>query len=237
MKRYLFNTVIGFVVLFLIFLGFFWGIKTAAGPQVNEDSLNGMVVGYVLWTSSMMALLGTGGVVLSESQKGTLEQLYLSPYGAEVIFLTKAVSSTIFNFGFITVFLFVAMLATDRWLTINLPFFYAVLFLSLLSLIGFGFMLGGVGLIHKKVGSVNAILAVGLIGLLMLPAYPLNPLSFLPFVAGAHAINKAIVLGAKFPATWYAFIAANSLVYLATGLVVFKIFERRARRLNKLEQY
>jgi hypothetical protein len=33
------------------------------------------------------------------------------------------------------------------------------------------------------------------------------------------------------------YIAANSLFYLAAGLAIFRVFERKAMRLNKMGQY
>ncbi len=59
----------------------------------------------------------------------------------------------------------------------------------------------------------------------------------LPFVAGAHAINSFTVHGTYFPAWWYMYIAGNSLFYLGAGLLVFRVFERKALRLNKMGQY
>ena len=237
LKRYIFNTGAMMVVMYIIFLGMFWGVKTIAGDGVSSSSLDSMVIGYVLWMSAMLALQGTGGVVLSESQRGTLEQLYLSPLGANVIFLSKAISSTLFNFVLIAIMLFLTMLTTGRWLSVNLLSFYVILFISLLSLNGFGFMLGGIGLIHKKIGAVNGILSFGLIGLMLLPVYPFTAFSFLPFIAGAHTINSSIVHGSVFPVWWYVFVAVNSLVYLSIGLGIFRLYEKKAKRLNKLAQY
>jgi ABC-2 type transport system permease protein len=237
LKRYLFNTGAMVVVMYVLFLGMFWGVKSIGGPGISSVSLDAMVIGYVLWMSALFALQGTGGVVQSESERGTLEQLYLSPYGAEVIFFFKSVTATLFNFLLITLMLYLTMLTTGRMLPVNLLFFYPVLFVSVLSLTGIGFMLGGIGLVHKRIGAVNGLLSFGLIGLMLLPVYPLNGFSFIPFLAGAHTITEHIVNGASFPLWWYLFVAANSVFYLWIGLVVFRIFERKARSLNKMGQY
>lgn len=237
MKRYMFNTVSMVVVMYVIFIGMFWGVKSIAGPGMQEGSLDSMVVGYVLWMSAMFALQGTGGIVLEESQRGTLEQLYLSPMGSELIFLSKAILATLFNFFFITVLLYLAMLTTGRYHSVNLPYFYGMLLLSLLSLNGIGFMLGGIGLIHKRINAVYGILSFGMIGLMLLPVYPFTPYSLLPFLAGARTINMQITGNASFPLWWYLYIAANSGFYLGVGILVFRLFEKRARKLNKLGQY
>jgi len=72
---------------------------------------------------------------------------------------------------------------------------------------------------------------------MLLPVYPLNGFSFIPFLAGAHTITEHIVNGTSFPLWWYLFVAANSVFYLWIGLLVFRIFERKARSLNKMGQY
>lgn len=237
LKRYFFNTGAMVLVMYLVFLGMFWGVRAIAGESVSGDSLDSMVVGYVLWLTAMMAIQGTGGEVMGESQTGTLEQLYLSPLGADMIFLFRLVNSILFNYIFVTVMLFLSMLTTGRMLTVNFPYFYGMLFLSILSLVGISFMLGAIGLIHKRIGSVYGILSFALIGMMLLPVYPFKPWALLPFVAGAHTVNSFTVHGTVFPAWWYIYVAANSLFYLAAGLAIFRVFERKAMRLNKMGQY
>ncbi len=237
MKRYIVNTLSGIGVMFLIFMGMFWGVKTIGGSGVTGDSLDAMLVGYILWMSAMFCMQNTGSEILSESQQGTLEQLYLSPMGANRILFFRALMNMVFNFVFITVLLYLSMAATGRWLSVNLPYLYGMVVLSTLSLVGISFMLGGLGLIHKRIQAINGILSFGLIGLMLLPTYPLTPQSFLPFIAGAAVVRNTIVSGASYPLWWYLFIAGNSLFYLAAGLFVFKLLERKAKRLNKMGQY
>ncbi len=237
LRRYMFNTVAMVAVMFLIFMGMFWGVKTIGGSGVTGDSLDSMLVGYVLWVSAMLALQNTGTEITSESQRGTLEQLYLSPMGAEKIFFVKAVINMAFNFVFITAMLYLSMAATGRWMNINLLYLYGMVLLSTLSLVGISFMMGGIGLIHKRIGSVNGILSFGLIGLMLLPTYPMTSYAFLPFVAGAAAVRNSIVRGHVYPMWWYLFIAGNSLLYLLLGLLIFGKMEKKARRLNKMGQY
>ncbi len=237
LKRYMFNTVAMVAVFFLIFMGMFWGVKAIGGSGVTGESLDSMLVGYILWVSAMLALSNTGTEILSESQRGTLEQLYLSPLGAHKIFFFRALVNILFNFIVITIMLYLSMAATGRWMNVNLLYLYAMVLISTLSLVGVSFMMGGLGLIHKKISSINGILSFALIGLMLLPTYPLTPYAFLPFIAGAAAVRNSIVLGTVFPMWWYLFITANSILYMVLGLVIFKRMETKARRLNKMNQY
>ncbi len=45
LRRYMFNTVAMLVVMFLIFMGMFWGVKSIGGTGVTGDSLDSMLVG------------------------------------------------------------------------------------------------------------------------------------------------------------------------------------------------
>lgn len=237
MKRYLFNTLAGVGMMFLIFMGMFWGIKTVGGAGVTSESLDGMLVGYILWTSAMFSMQNTGTEIVSESQRGTLEQLYLSPLGAHRILFFRAFMNMVFNFLFITVLLYLSMAATGRWIRVNLFYLYGMVILSTLSLIGISFMLGGLGLIHKRIQTVGGILSFGLIGLMLLPTYPLTPYAFFPFIAGAAVARNTIVSGESYPLWWYLFICGNSFFYLAAGLGIFRILEKKAMKLNKMSQY
>jgi ABC-type polysaccharide/polyol phosphate export permease len=50
-------------------------------------------------------------------------------------------------------------------------------------------------------------------------------------------MRRFIVEGTGFPVWWYLFIAGNSLFYLAIGLAIFRRMEKKAKRLNKMNQY
>lgn len=237
MKRYLFNTLASVGVMFLIFMGMFWGVKTIGGSGVTGESLDSMLVGYILWMSAMFSMQNTGSEILSESQRGTLEQLYLSPLGAHRILFFRALMNMLFSFVFITVLLYLSMAATGRWMSVNLLYLYGMVILSTLSLVGISFMLGGLGLIHKRIQAMNGILSFGLIGLMLLPTYPMTPYAFFPFIAGAAVVRNTIVSGTAYPLWWYLFITANSAFYLTTGLMIFRLLEKKAKRLNKMGQY
>lgn len=237
MKRYFVNTISMLVIMFFIFTGLFYGVKALAGASVNTQSLDAMIIGYVLWMSAMLVLQDIGNMILQESQMGTLEQLYLSPIRPKFIFIGKILSNLLFYFATTTVILYSEMLVTGRYLKINFLVFFLWLFVSLISLLGIGFAIGGLALIHKRIQAINSVLSFGLIGLMMLPVYPLNVFSFLPFIAGASTINAIIVKGATFPIEWYAFIIANSFAYLVLGMLLFGMIEKKARSMNKLSQY
>jgi ABC-2 type transport system permease protein len=236
-KRYYFDSSVGVIVLCLLFTAAFHGTKSLGGDCITPKSLDAIIVGYVVWLAAFSVIQVIGPLVLMEAEMGTLEQLFLSPIAAEIVFMAKTLAAIISQLIFMPIVLFLVMFISDRWLTINFIHFFSILVISLLSLIGVSFMIGAIALIHKRVGKVFPLIGFGLVGFMMLNVYPLNYFSFLPFIAGAYTINSAVVDGNTFPFWWYMFIMANSMFYVIISLFVFRIYANRARKMNKLAQY
>jgi ABC-2 type transport system permease protein len=176
-------------------------------------------------------------MIWDESQKGTLEKLYLSQLGIEKILLAKVFANIVFDIFFNILILFLAMLITGRWLNIDFLYFISMVLISVISLIGLGIAGGGIAIIHKKVISIFQIFSFGIIGLMALQTYPFNIFSFLPYIPGAKTLIGVIVYNQTYPLWWYGFILLNSLVYLVIGLYLFRLYDKKARRLNKLGVY
>ena len=237
MRRYLFDTLSAVVIFYIIFLAMFFGLKGLTKGQVSAETLDQMIIGYILWTFAMTSFQSTSYKIYEESQRGTLEQLYLCSLGMEWTLIFRLILDFVFSFFFSAVMLLITMLTTGRWLSINIPYVFFVLLLSLPALWGIGLAFGSLSMVFKKTTAFMQIITFGLIGAVALHGYPLSPLSFIPFTAGSTTISMSITGGASFPVSWYVTIALISLVYLTAGIVIFKIFEREARKKNLLNQY
>jgi len=236
-KRYYFEFISGTIVMFGIFLALFFGLKSFGGTNIEATSLDSLIIGYILWGIAMSSFQSISGMIWEESQRGTLEKLYLSHLGIEKILLAKVFANIAFNIFFNIVILFLSMLITNRWLNINYPYFILMVVVSVISLIGLGFAGGGIAIIHKKVISIFQIFSFGIIGLMALQTYPFNVFSFLPYIPGAKTLIGVIVYNQTYPLWWYGFILLNSLVYLVIGLYMFRLYDIKARKLNKLGVY
>lgn len=236
-RRYYFEFITGTIVMFGIFLALFFGLKNFGGNNIASDSLDSLIIGYILWGIAMTSFQSVASMIWDESQKGTLEKLYLSQIGIEKILLAKVFANILFNIFFNIVILFLAMLITGRWLNIDYVYFICMVLISVISLIGLGLAGGGIAIIHKKVTSLLSVFSFGIIGLMALQTYPMNAFSFLPYVPGAKTLIGVIVYNQTYPLWWYGFILLNSLVYLVIGLYVFRMYDKKARRLNKLGVY
>lgn len=84
LKRYPLNTLSSLATLYIVFLILFTGARYAQGLGVNlfGEGLEGLVVGYLVWTFAIIAYSDLSWELMREAQQGTLEQLYMSPRGS-----------------------------------------------------------------------------------------------------------------------------------------------------------
>lgn len=236
-KRYMFDTVTGFVIVYCMFLVIFFGLSFFAADQVEGAKMDAIIVAYIMWMFAINAFTATSTFILMEAQQGTLEQVFMSPAGFHKLLIVRNIASYLISLIFNGLLLFAAMLTSGHWLNIPWGEVLILITLSIPSVYGLGYLVGGLALRYKKISSAAGVLQFGLVALVSVSAYPFNGYSLLPFSAGANTINLSIVQGQSFPLWWYGLILLNSLFYLILGIVIFKIFERKAMKLNILGHY
>lgn len=237
LKRYFFDNLSSMISIYIVFLAMFFGLKHFGGSFVDAQNLDMVIIGYFLWTFAAITYSDIAYNLMTESQLGTLEQLYLSPAKFDKRMLCRIIASYISSFIFTLFILYLTMLTTGRWITIPWIKVFMVLTLSLLSMSGIGYIMGGLAIVFKRMASVLGILQFAFILLVSLDAYPINGFSFLPYAAGANTIIHLVIDKATIPVWWYGFIALNSLTYFFMGTAIYKLFEMRAMRLNLLSEY
>lgn len=103
-----------------------------------------------MWMLGLIGFQGTSYLVYDEMQRGTFEQMYLTPYGLETIFFFRVFYGTIFAIFFTSVILILTMITTGRYFVFNVDQFLLIFFLSVPSMWGLGFIFSGLALILKK---------------------------------------------------------------------------------------
>jgi ABC-2 type transport system permease protein len=86
--RYPANAIGGVVVALFFFIVLFYGGQLLAGRAL-ADSIEGIVVGYFLWTLSSGAYSSISNDIGSEVQWGTLERHVTTPFGFAPVALLK----------------------------------------------------------------------------------------------------------------------------------------------------
>ena len=230
----------GGIIVSLFFFGLlFYGGQALAG-QALTDSIEGLVVGYFLWTLSVGAYSSVANDIGSEVQWGTLERHFMTPFGFAPVALAKGVAKVVRSFLISGVILAVVLLITDTSLQVPVVTVVVVAGLSIVSVLGLGFAAGGLSVLYKRIGSWLGLLQFGFPVLVAAPAFELGWTRFLPLAQGSSLLQRAMLEGTRvweFPPAELATLVGVAVVYVAGGYAVFHYTTRRARRLGVLGDY
>lgn len=241
LKRYPFNTLSSIITLYLIFLLLFAGAKYAQGFGVNifGEGLEALVVGYLVWTFALAAYSDLSWEIMREAQQGTLEQLYMCPFGFRFVSLSWVLSSFLMSFVFAGALLGLMMLTTGRILHLPLGTLLPLLFLTLAPIYGVGFLMAGLALVFKRIQAFFQILQFAFIPLLFLPGDAWWA-KVLPLSLGANLIRSVMVEGKtllELPGLDLLVLLGTACFYFGLGLGIFKICENLAKDRGLLAHY
>ncbi len=242
LRRYPLEMVGQLVVITLIFYGLFLGARYIAGPAAQFGGrLDALVVGYVLWTLSLFAIGDLSWGLMNEAREGTLEQVFLSPYGPARVYLARNAASLLIMLGFNLVILFVLLLLTGA----HLHFAGAAVWplaAALLGAYGVGFMLGALALYFKRIQAFLNLFQFVMMFLVMTPFERIEGPGrmagmLLPITPGAGMLRGLLARGEPFDMHLFALALANGLVYLLVGLWVFTYAVRLTKERGLLGGY
>ena len=245
MLRYRVDFAIRLVGMYLFFAVIFFGGHAAAtqvdgGPGALSDTFDGIIVGWFLWTMAQTAYTTLHQDVTSESRWGTLEHLYMSPYGFGTVMSLKAVVNVLLAFLWGFVMLVLMMLTAQRWFTVDLVTIVPIATFAVMSVLGLGFAIAGLALVYKKVGSINGLMQFVLVGLIAAPVAGISWFSFLPLVQGSAMLQDAMRGGTalwEFPPAELGLLVGAGVGYFAIGYLIFSYCERVARSRGVMGHY
>jgi len=245
MIRYRLNFVMRILAMYVFFAIIFFGGQrviqnVGVGIGAIGSTLDAVIVGWFLWTMSQSAYSGLSSVVTQESRWGTLEQLYMSPHGFGRIMGAKIVVNLTISLLIGTVLLVLMLLTSRRSLTLDVVTVLPLVVLTLASVIGIGFIFGGLALIYKKISSVSSLMQIALIGLVAAPAADIFGLRFLPLVQGSSMLQSAMRDGVAlwaFEPLQLGILVGTAVGYLGVGYFVFQICSRVARERGVMGHY
>lgn len=237
----MFDTLTGTITLFMFFLALFYGAKAlGAGAPKFGNALEGLVVGYALWTLAIFTYFSMAEDLMREAQQGTLEQLAMSPLGLRRVLLGKVLSGLVWQFVMITMITTLMMASTGKWLHIDVFSILPIALLTMGPIVGLSFMMGGLAVVFKKVQSALQILQMAFIACIAVPISRVPALKFAPLAWGNRLLGKVMIDGESLlslPAADVWFLVIHATVYVLAGLVIFKYFERMARSRGLLGHY
>jgi ABC-2 type transport system permease protein len=230
---------LAFIFLVIIFL--------MGGGKLKPAMVTSALVGYLTWSYAAQTISDVSYGLRSEMQAGTLEQMSMSPAPVGLILVGRVLATLLTG----TVQAFVLGLVLVLLTGTRLPLRWAglpVLVVTLLGVLGFGFVIAGAVLVFKHVESVNNLLInvlVFLNGTLLpveaMPTWLAAIARTMPSTQGIILLRKILLDGRSLTSTWQdrslVWLLVNSCIYLAGGWVVFGACERVAKQKGSLGQY
>lgn len=237
--RYPLNAALGIFMGVFFFALMFYGGTMVAG-QAFSDSIEGLIVGYFLWTLSIGAYSGIMNDIQSEASWGTLERHFMTPFGFGPVVFAKSIAIVFRTFMTSSVVLVVMLIISGTTLDLNLVTVLPVATLTIGGALGLGLMMGGLSVLYKRISNVANLLQFAFIGLISAPVFDIPWARFLPLAQGSAMLQLAMRDGVhlwEFAPITIAVLVGTSICYLALGYAFFGLTTRRARRLGVLGDY
>ncbi|MGB3788335.1 MAG: ABC transporter permease [Phormidesmis sp.] len=240
--RYPSEVIGGVVILTAVFYGIFIGAQyMAGGNSTFGDRLDSVVVGYVIWTLVVYIVNDIATNLQMEARTGTLEQVFLSPFGAPRVFLARAIASLTLRF-----FLILAVLAIIIAITGSQIAFPPILLLPLVTLLlsayGLAFFIGSFALVLKKVQQVLSMFQFVLFFLLATPTEDWTGparivANLLPILPSKGLLRDLMARNQGLNWDEWAIALLNGVVYFTIGTLLFRWAEGQAKRQGTLGSY
>jgi ABC-2 type transport system permease protein len=240
--RYPVEVIGGIFITTSIFYGLFLSASYIAGPTLQfGERLDAIIVGYVLWNLVLFIMNDIALGLQYEAQTGTLEQIFLSPFGAPIVFLMRALASLVLRLGLTFSVLLIIMALTGSRLAFP-PAIILPLITVLLGAYGLAFAMGSLALLLKRVQQLLGIFQFALLFLMAVPTEtwvgPLRVIGwFLPMTSGAGLLRGLMARGEALNLLAFALALANGMAYFVLGLLIFQVCEREAKRRGMLSGY
>ncbi len=241
-RRYSFESIAQIIITSVLFYGLFLGASYIAGASFKlGNKLDSIIIGYLLWVLVNFVMVNISGKIQYESQTGTLEQLFLSRYGAIKVFLMRGLADLTLEVSKIAIILFIIILFTGSKL-----YFPAVLVLPFMAVLlgayGFAFIVGSLALIVKRLQKVIPLLLFPLLFLLTIPTEtwtgtPKLLAQFLPMTPGAGLLRDLMARGENLNSINLLIAFVNGAMYFSIGIFLFRFAEKEAKRRGILSGY
>jgi len=192
-----------------------------------------------VWTFALSAYSDLSWSIMREAQQGTLEQLYMCPFGFRFVSFAWIVSSFLTTFVFSGTLLFLMMVTTGKYLRLPIGTLLPLAFLTVAPIYGIGFVMAGLALVFKRIQAFFQILQFVFVFFLFIP-----PDSWwvktLPLSLGTRLIGKAMTEGQSLwdlpPLDLFVLLGVAAF-YLGLGLLIFSFCERTGKDRGLLAHY
>ncbi len=241
--RYPSEIIGGVVILSAVFYGIFLGTQYIAGPSVDSfgTRLDTVVVGYVIWSLVLYIVNDIATNLQMEARTGTLEQVFLSPFGAPRVFFARAIASLTLRLLLILVVIGIITAMTGSQLSFP-PILLLPLSTLLLGSYGLAFFIGSLALVLKNVQQLLSLFQFFLFFLLAAPTEdwtgPAKTIAnVMPILPSTGLLRDLMARGEGLNWQVWAIALINGVFYFALGTLLFRWAEGRAKQQGSLGSY
>ena len=240
-RRYPLEVISGVMVVALTFGLLLAGGYYLAGPEAQfGDRIESLIVGYWLWTLVLFALGDSAATFRTEALTGTLEQMYLSPYGLLRITVARTIASTLLNVAISAAVLVLLLAVTDKALRFP-PAALVPLIAGVAAAYGIGLALGGLALVFKRAdGPLNLarfLMIVPVLVPLENDAATRGLAALLPVAPAATVLRDVMARGQALEAAAVGAALLNGMLYLTAGAILLACADAVVRRRGLAGQY
>jgi len=245
MTRYKVNFVAQIIGMYLFFAVIFFGGRAAVGNigggiSAFGQTLDALIIGWFLWTMAQSAYSSLSAEITQESRWGTLEQLFMSPHGFGRILGVKVFVNMLLSMLMGTLMLGLMMMTTGRSLALDFVSILPIVVLTLLTVVGVGYVFAGLALVYKQISNVSQLMQFVLVGLIAAPAAKIPALTALPLVQGSKMLQRTMREGVhiwQFAPLDLGILAGTAIVYSVTGYLIFMFCLHVARDRGVMGHY
>jgi ABC-2 type transport system permease protein len=239
LRRYPLDTLTNVFVIYLFFALAFFGGQTLENNPI-ADSADALIVGFFLFTLTTVIYVKLGNDIVMEARWGTLEQLYMTPFGFGTVVSIAAIGNLLLACVYSALILGLMMVSTGNFLAVDVVTVAPLAILTLASAMGLGFLLTGISLLYKRILHVLQIFQIAFVAFIAAPVEQHEVLKLLPVSLGSHLVFESMVDGLRLwelPAADLTLLVVKAVAYLVLGMGTLIYCARLARKRGKLGHY
>jgi ABC-2 type transport system permease protein len=241
-RRYPLESLAVVFITTIFFYALFLSTRYIAGPSLQfGDKLDAIIVGYVLWSLVSFVLNRIAFDLQKEAQTGTLEQLFLSSFGATTVVLVRSLANLALQLIVTLGILLIIIGLTGS--SLNFPTALILPLISvLMSAYGISLMVGALALIFKRIQQILAFFQFGLLFILATPIDSFTGINLLlvkllPMTTGAELLRDLMARGNNLDMAKLTFAFGCGAFYLGMGLFIFNLSEKAAKSRGIISGY
>ncbi len=232
MKRYLLNLLSSIVIFLIIFLLIAFGFKSFG--QGQSLTFKNTAVGYFVWMAIMINLTDLSWTIMSDMQRGIVEQVFISPFGPLIVYTTYELLALLIELPIAYLMMLLIFSMAGMSVAVHPSFFY-FLILAMLQSLGLGYILAGLTLRYKRTQALLNLAQFAVIGLLFIDTN-----KWIEVLIPITPYFKAMTIASqKLAPSWeYFFITTiGTILYITFGALIFSLFSRITLKRGELSMY